>query len=247
MDMQTALATFAACGRLVDPDPEAPIVLVNGEESMLSPARLITAATMMQHQGIVPPEASPLDECVDFPDPEPEWDRLREGTPDVDEESAMLEVDNIASDEADAGQAKESEVKHAMNFHICTDGRKKLAGRDGYCSKCRPVEEPVKPSLAPQEPTPAVSSCEAEPRSGSRRERIEAARSEKTIVLNWIDEGAMRQLTLGANVPETRSLAGRIQQARKHQNLEAMVNMVGSEHIAGTILASPKLFYKLVS
>jgi hypothetical protein len=115
-----------------------------------------------------------------------------------------------------------------MNFHICSDGRRKIAGKDGFCSKCRPVEEPQ----------PVVS---------SRRERVEAARASRKIELNWIDGEGMRQLTLGANVAENRSLAGRIQQARKRQDLKAMVAMVGSEHIAGTILASPKLFFKLVS
>jgi hypothetical protein len=240
MDLQTALAVFAAAGRLVDPDPEAPIVLVNGEETILPPARLITAATMMlrrspqilaeQRQGIVPP--------AEKPDVRVEAERYE--VPDVEEAYAMLEIDDSIASDAGKSDQTESEVKRVMNFHICTDGRRKIAGKDGYCSKCRPVEEPAKLSHAPQEP-------QAQPAVSSRRERIEAARSEKTIILNWIDEGAMRQLTLGANVPENRSLAGRIQQARKSQNLKAMVSMVGSEHIAGTILASPKLFYKLVS
>jgi hypothetical protein len=47
MTYQDALALFAATGRLVDADDMSAIVLVNGEERILEPAKLITAARMM--------------------------------------------------------------------------------------------------------------------------------------------------------------------------------------------------------
>jgi hypothetical protein len=50
-----AVTTFAAAGRLVDADDSGAIVLVGNDERWLEPATLVTAAQMMQRNGIVPP------------------------------------------------------------------------------------------------------------------------------------------------------------------------------------------------
>jgi len=50
---QDAVATFAAAGRLVEYDDSGAVVTVNGEERLLEPATLVTAAQMMAKNGVV--------------------------------------------------------------------------------------------------------------------------------------------------------------------------------------------------
>jgi hypothetical protein len=50
---EDAVATFAAAGRLVEYDDSGAVVTVNGDERLLEPATLVTAAMMMAKNGVV--------------------------------------------------------------------------------------------------------------------------------------------------------------------------------------------------
>ncbi len=50
---EEAVAVFAAAGRLVEYDDSGAVVTVNGEERLLEPATLVTAAQMMAKDGVV--------------------------------------------------------------------------------------------------------------------------------------------------------------------------------------------------
>lgn len=263
MTIQEAFAYFAAEGRLVDPDPEAPIILVNGSEMLVSPAQLVTAAAMMARRGVqlgpvsaqeipvlVPKVAlgTVLDENLVLDD-EVLYTELRKalrvevpvvkpgevsaGYEVCEKHAAQLagwveafcpfcDADSTAGSEAGADNHIQESEGIQMTFHTCSDGRYKIAAKDGFCKNCRP----------------------AAPRWTNRAEMVEAIRQSRDIVLCWVDEGQMR-LVIGPNTTENRLVAATIQSLKKHEEAEELVVRIGAGP-AASLLAAKGLTFKLV-
>jgi hypothetical protein len=130
---EDAAAVFAAHGRLIEADGGDAIILVNGQEEIVTPATLVTAAMMMDVEAVEEHGPEYCESCGGCKC------HCDEPGGDVDEASAMLEVDSTTSGEEEPIQIQER--TRNMNFHNCSVTQKYTwAGADGYCKHCRPVE-----------------------------------------------------------------------------------------------------------
>jgi hypothetical protein len=160
MTFQEAIDTFAVMGRLVDGDPYAPIVLVGGVETLLSPAKVITAASMMVRSN---PEITRLlaekaaQEEAELEQMIAEEEAARNSPLVALEiayntavaEEAIQDDDNGLFDgpdaldgdgEEDSTPQGEGESKGEIEMQFHNHGNRRIfSAKDGYCKVCRPT------------------------------------------------------------------------------------------------------------
>jgi hypothetical protein len=166
---EDAAAVFAAHGRLIEADGGDAIILVNGQEEIVTPATLVTAAMMMDVEAV---EEHGPEYCESCGGCKCHVCHCDEPGGDTDEASAALENDNpvhnvwaaiaelaaytrekdwesfqmdLDAENSTTSGGEEStqtqERTRNMNFHNCSVTQKYTwAGADGYCKHCRPVE-----------------------------------------------------------------------------------------------------------
>jgi hypothetical protein len=142
---EDAVATFAAAGRLVEYDDSGAVVTVNGEERLLEPATLVTAAMMMVKNGVVAPVPPQVRANVYTSHNSEGIEGVLEGGIDTDDhdaykELARLDMRFLVKLVSQVAQWKlEGRLTHEAARQICADHADQLAGtvwEEVFCPVC---------------------------------------------------------------------------------------------------------------